>query len=58
MKERFTMIDGNNSRTAWTYNPRNQVNRKTYADNSSYQYTYDALGNLTTRLDAKSATTT
>lgn len=54
---RTALVDGNNSRTTWAYNARNQVQRKTYADNSSYQYTYDAVGNLLTRLDAKGITT-
>jgi RHS repeat-associated protein len=46
-----------NQTTTWTYDSRNRVNRKTYADNTSYDYTYDENGNLKTRTDAKNQIT-
>ena len=46
-----------NQTTSWAYDSRNRLSRKTYADNTFYDYTYDENGNLKTRTDAKNQTT-
>jgi len=46
-----------NQTTTWTYNSRNRVNRKTYANTTFYEYSHDENGNLKTRKDAKNQTT-
>jgi RHS repeat-associated protein len=44
--------------TTWTYNERNLVEVKTYADNKSWLYTYDDAGRLLSRTDAINRITT
>jgi RHS repeat-associated protein len=55
---RTTLVDGNGNQTAWTYDGRNRVQRKLYADGSFYEYGYDKDGNLRSRRDAKGIVTT
>jgi RHS repeat-associated protein len=60
---RLTMVTqygsaNTNQTTTWTYNTRNRVSRKTFANTTFYDYTYDENGNLKTRKDAKNQTTT
>ena len=43
--------------TTWTYNNRNFMTAKTYADGKSIHYTYDADGRLLSRLWARGITT-
>jgi RHS repeat-associated protein len=49
--------ENTNQTTTWAYDSRNRLSRKTYADNTFYDYTYDENGNLKTRKDAKNQTT-
>ena len=43
--------------TSWTYNSRNFITAKTYADGKNVRYTYDADGRLLSRLWARGITT-
>jgi RHS repeat-associated protein len=53
-----SLTDANGHMTKWSYTDRNQVQTKTYADNTACTYSYDLAGRLQTRLDQLGQTTT
>lgn len=53
-----TFLDGKRNITTWARDVQGRVIRKTYADAKGYALSYDPLGRLLKRVDAKSQTTT